>query len=74
MFCYECHEELLHNPVFLPGNVQAFANLVTARNLNENQKTEDRKKIAGRIKLLHEVIEAGLEKLAEQASPPDRQR
>ena len=72
VFCYECHEELLHNPVFLPGNVQAFANLVKARKLNENQKTGNRKKIAGRIKLLHEVIEAGLEKLAQQGAPPDR--
>ena len=73
MFCYECHEELLHNPVFLPKDIEAFARLVKARKLNEKQKTVNRKKIAGRITLLHEVIEAGLEKLSEQAGEFDRQ-
>lgn len=63
IFCYECHEELLHNPVFLPADVLAFFELVKARKLDETDKTEDRDKMAGRIKLLHEVIQNGLKAL-----------
>ncbi len=25
VFCYDCHEELLHNPVFLPIDIALFA-------------------------------------------------
>ncbi len=60
LFCYECHEELIHNPVFLPEDLKAFAELVKLRNLNEKYKTSGRSKIAGRIKLLHEVIQKGI--------------
>jgi hypothetical protein len=61
VFCYECHEELLHNPVFLPEDIEAFAKLVSDRGLAENGKTDTKQKISGRIKLLHEVIQRGLE-------------
>lgn len=60
ILCYECHEELLHNPVFLPEDIQGFAELVNARGLSEESKTEDRERIGERIKLLHEVIASGL--------------
>lgn len=63
VFCYDCHEELLHNPVFLPIDIQRFARLVAAHNLVEPKKTESRDMIAKRIVLLHEVIDRGLEKL-----------
>jgi len=63
VFCYECHEELLHNPVFLPGDVQAFAKLVKSKGLNEDEKTESRAKLAGRIELFHEVLARGLEQM-----------
>ena len=36
LFCYECHEELLHNPVFLPEDIKAFAALVKARGLDKS--------------------------------------
>jgi hypothetical protein len=62
-FCYDCHEELLHNPVLLPADVERFAKLVKRRGLNEDKKTASKVKIAGRIKLLHEVIEEGIETL-----------
>ena len=62
-FCYECHEELLHNPVFLPTDVEKFAKLVKQRKLNEAEKTVRRDRLAGRIKLLHEVLEQGIERL-----------
>lgn len=68
VLCYECHEELIHNPVFLPSDIQLLSALVAARGLDEDQKTDDRSKIAGRIELLHDVIETGLKRLSEQTS------
>jgi hypothetical protein len=63
-FCYECHEELLHNPVFTLGDIVRFAQLVRAHGLDETEKTESREKLAGRIRLLHEVIDAGLRSIS----------
>jgi len=68
LFCYECHEELLHNPVLLPEDITLFAGLVRARNLAEATKVADRSKIAGRIALFHEVIARGLKILQEEES------
>jgi hypothetical protein len=65
VFCYECHEELLHNPVLLPQDIAAFSALVRSCGLSEDQKPEDRKKIAGRIKLFHEVIARGIKAVAQ---------
>jgi hypothetical protein len=61
LFCYDCHEELLHNPVLLPEDITRFEQLVRRRGLNEPKKPESRTKIAGRIRLLHEVIDKGLD-------------
>src|SRR4030065_2419276 len=47
-FCYECHEELIHNPVFLPEDIDNFAQLVKLRGLAEDEKTDDHSKLAGR--------------------------
>lgn len=71
VFCYECHEELLHNPVFLDSDIRLFAELVESAGLNEDEKPEDREKIAGRIRLLHQVIEAGLKTISEQSAVTD---
>lgn len=60
VFCFECHEELLHNPVLLPDDIKKFAQLVSERGLSENIKGEDRTKAAGRIVLFHEIIARGL--------------
>lgn len=68
VFCYECHEELLHNPVLLPEDVSRFAELVRLSDLSEKVKTEDRSKIAGRVVLLHDVIALGLKVLLEENS------
>jgi hypothetical protein len=65
-YCYECHEELLHNPIFTPSDIQAFASLVSLRGLAEETKPEGREKLAGRVKLLHEVIAAGLQATLEK--------
>ena len=70
VFCYECHEELLHNPVLLPNEVRLFAELVRSRGLNENIKSEERSPLAGRVKLFHEVISAGLEALQRKKVQP----
>jgi hypothetical protein len=66
VFCYECHEELLHNPILLPEDIARFAELVRIRDLSERVKTEDRSKIAGRIALFHEVITRGLKVLHDE--------
>ena len=60
VFCFECGEELLHNPVFLPQDIQQFAQLIRVRDLSEEEKPATREKLAGRIRLLHDVIAAGL--------------
>ena len=60
VFCYECHEELLHNPVLLPKDIEAFAELVRLRGLAEDGKSESRERLAGRIQLFHEIIARGL--------------
>ena len=69
-FCYECHEELIHNPVFLPEDIRQFAEIIKARGLNEQAKTDDRSSLAGRIKLLQEVIRNGLKEMA-KSGPHD---
>lgn len=66
ILCYECHEELVHNPVFLPDDISRLADLVRMRGLSEKEKTESRKKIGGRIKLLQEVIATGLTQLSRE--------
>jgi hypothetical protein len=60
VFCYECHEELLHNPVLLPADIQEFAKLVHLRGLSEELKPTDRSRIAGRVLLLQEIISLGI--------------
>ena len=60
MFCYECHEELLHNPVLTPAQICAFRDLTAQCGLNETVKTSKKEKIAGRIRLFNRVIEAEL--------------
>jgi len=64
VFCYECHEELVHNPVLLPEDIARFAELVKQRGLSEEMKTESREPIAGRVALFHEVIARGLATLS----------
>jgi hypothetical protein len=66
VFCYECHEELLHNPVLLPEGIARFAELVRTRGLSEQVKTEARSKLAGRVVLFHDVITRGLRILHEE--------
>jgi len=66
VYCYECHEELLHNPVLTPADVAAFGALVRKAGLDETGKTEDRTMIAGRIKLLQEAVRRGLQALSQE--------
>ena len=75
-FCYECHEELLHNPVFLPEYIRGFAELVKSRNLHEDEKPEKREKLAGRIKLLREILARGTQELLKERKEgrPDEAR
>lgn len=63
IFCYECHEELVHNPVLLPDDVSLFSELVKQRGLSEEIKTENRDLIAGRVRLFNEIIASGITSL-----------
>jgi hypothetical protein len=63
LFCYECHEEMLHNPIFLADDIRLFSQIIKLKNLDERVKTEDRSKLAGRIALFHEVLAAGLKQV-----------
>lgn len=66
VFCYECHEELVHNPVLLPEDISKLSELVKSRGFSEETKTDSRKPIAGRIKLFHEIIARGLDSLLDE--------
>jgi hypothetical protein len=54
---------LLHNPVFLPEDIERFSELVARRGLTETAKGKGRSALAGRIELLHDVINAGIRAL-----------
>ena len=68
LFCYDCHEELLHNPVLLPKDIELFADIVRNRGLAEHDKTVSREKLGKRIMLFREIIRRGLEEIAEEKS------
>ncbi len=66
VFCYECHELLLHNPVLLPQDVDGFGEIVRRRGLAEDEsKPETLEKIGKRIELFREVISRGIAALLE---------
>ena len=68
VFCYDCHEELLHNPVLFPYEIKRFADLVALSGLSEINKTDSKEGIAGRIILLQKVIDRGLEAMKNETS------
>ncbi len=63
VFCYECHEELLHNPVLLPEDIAKFRELVERHGFAESTKSESRDRLAGRVRLLRKVIAHGLDEM-----------
>ena len=67
VFCYECHEEILHNPIFLPEDIEKMAEIIRLNDLDEDDKDESREKLAGRIRLLREIIVRGLDVVFEEA-------
>jgi hypothetical protein len=71
LFCYECHEELIHNPVLLPEDIVRFAGLCRRLGLDEEQKTDARGKIAGRIRLFHDATAVGIRSLCETGTSDD---
>jgi hypothetical protein len=56
--------------VLLPDDIENFAALVKARGFSESSKPETRGAIAGRVLLLHEIIEAGLKTLIQAEQRP----
>ena len=63
----------ISNTVLLPDDVAGFARLVQFRDLAEDRKPEDRKKLAGRIMLMHDVISAGIRALLNEAGGPNNE-
>ena len=66
ILCYECHEELIHNPILLKEDLEKFKELVDRDGSSEKEKECSRGKIARRIILFHKVIETGLKQLLEK--------
>jgi hypothetical protein len=64
--CYECHEELLHNPVLLPSDLRRFAQLIQSRELGDVEKLPGRERFSARVQLLQEVIAVGIKTLLEK--------
>jgi hypothetical protein len=60
IYCYDCHEVLLHNPVLLPNGIKRLRKIIVALGYGERKKERGYRKLAGRIRLLHDVIDAGL--------------
>jgi hypothetical protein len=60
VYCYDCHELLLHNPVLLPRDIERLREIIVAYGYGERRKERGYRKLAGRIRLLHDVIDAGL--------------
>ena len=60
VFCYECHEELLHNPILLPDDIAKLRQCFVQKGITETEKTNDRILAARRVALLHEVIQRGI--------------
>jgi hypothetical protein len=68
--CYDCHEELLHNPVLFPEDIKKLSNIVKKRRMREKNKLpHNKEKIAKRIKLFHEIIRIGLEQISKESKP-----
>ena len=63
IYCYDCHELLLHNPVLLPNDVERLREIIVARGYGERMKERGYRKLAGRIRLLHDAIDLGLDGL-----------
>ncbi|MCF8070330.1 MAG: hypothetical protein K9L30_17245 [Desulfobacterales bacterium] len=54
--------------VIMPEDLEVFSNLVKSRCLDEEVKSEDRSKLGGRVKLLHEIISQGLKAVESKSS------
>lgn len=58
-FCYECHEEVLHNLVVNENIIQSLSKLFHKKSKQE------------KIRILHEVLKEGVSQLLNKASSPE---
>jgi hypothetical protein len=68
IFCYDCHEELLHNPILLSEDIKRLSKIIEARGIGEVTKSESLESIGERIKLFHEIIEKGLKEIENETA------
>ena len=67
IFCYDCGEVLLHNPVLLPEDISKLSELYRLKNVNEGDKADNMLKYRERIKLFHEIMQKGLDMVLTEA-------
>jgi len=60
-YCYDCHEELLHNPIILKTEMDKLSEIFKIIGANEDVKTESKDKLKQRIVTLKEVIRKGID-------------
>jgi len=72
-FCYDCGEELLHNPVLLEEEILGLARLFEVRGAGEHDGKPDRsEKHAKRIVIFREVIAEGIRQVLARAQTKER--
>ena len=67
IFCYDCGEVLLHNPVLLPEDISKLSELYRLKNVNEDDKADNMLKYRERITLFHEIMQKGLDMVLTEA-------
>jgi len=61
VFCYECHEELLHNPMLLEEDIRRLAELFELSEASEpDGKPFEKVRLARRIEIFHNTIAEGV--------------
>ena len=68
-YCYDCHEELLHNPIILKSEMDKLAEIFKIIGANEDVKTERKDKLKQRIITLKEVIRKGIDICLSELKP-----
>ena len=66
IFCYDCGEVLLHNPVLLPKDISKLSEIYRLNGVNEDEKESNMKKYRERIRLFHYTIQKGLDSLLKE--------
>jgi len=50
IFCYDCHEELLHNPILLPEDIKKLAEFSSSKRAQRGREKREQRKACGAYK------------------------